>query len=347
MIRPFLLSLVLSLLGPGCAALTPPVMPDRVWPPPPEPARVVYEDHITGSRWIQRGRPGFLLAERLGTEANTVDLMKPYDVAVSASGRVLCTDTGRSGVLALDPERGRFALWASEGPDAIGKPLGLDIDAQDRLYVADAAQARITVLDSQGKHLRHIGGPDWLVRPSGVAIDDEAGRLYVSDVKSHDIEVFDLDGQHLHTLGTRGTEPGQFNFPTWLAVGPSGMLHVADTMNFRIQRFDRDGAFVDMFGQVGRQAGTFHRLKGIDVDAEGRVWAVDASFGVIQIFDEQWRLLLLVSQFGAALGDLNLPAGLDVTASGDVFVVSQLGGSIELFHLLTDEERSQHEAAAP
>lgn len=338
---PVATSLLLALLlaAPGCATLKPPELPARYWPPPPDPPRVEYEDRIEGSRWIQRHQRGFVMRERLGAVLETLDFIKPYDVAVGADGRVFVSDTGRTGVVVLDPERSKFGLWAGEGQEAIGKALGLEIDAEGLLYVSDAARQRVSVLDGEGKVVRQIGGPEQLIRPSGVAVDTERDRVYVVDVKGHDVEVFDRQGQHLQTIGQRGTADGEFNLPTWAAVGPDGTLYVADTMNFRVQRFNAEGSFLDQWGEVGRQAGYFNRVKGIDVDSEGRLWAVDASYGVIQIFDSGWRLLLIVSEFGADPGDLNLPAGIHVTDDGRAYVASQIGRTIEVFKLLDDEER--------
>lgn len=344
MLRPvplpsLLLGATIILLGTaGCATLQPTSTAPRYWPSPPDPPRIEYRDHIDGSRWIQRRDPAFRTRERLGLAGHTLDLLKPYDVAVAPDGRIFLTDMARPGVVFLDPAARAFGQWAAEGDDAVARPVGLEIDAEGLLYVTDASRQRVSVLED-GRLVRVIGGADRLVRPSGIAVDASRDRVYVVDVGAHDVEVFDRRGEHLQTIGGRGTGPGEFNLPTWAAVGPDGSLFVADTMNFRIQRFGPDGAFLDAHGELGLQIGCFNRLKGIDVDSEGRIWAVDASFGAVQILDASWRPLLSFSQFGDQPGDLSLPAGIDVTDDGSIYVTSQLGRAVEVFGLLSEDER--------
>ena len=74
-----------------------------------------------------------------------------------------------------------------------------------------------------------------LLRQAGVALDEKRRKLYVADAKKHNITAYSLDGKFLHTIGKRGNNAGEFNFPTSIALDSSGNLYVVDTGNFRVQ----------------------------------------------------------------------------------------------------------------
>jgi hypothetical protein len=75
------------------------------------------------------------------------------------------------------------------------------------------------------------------------------GRVYVLDAANSRIQVFSADGIYITQWGSRGSEPGQFDFgflqgdETWkelsgsIAVDDEGFIYVADVGNQRIQKF--------------------------------------------------------------------------------------------------------------
>ena len=62
--------------------------------------------------------------------------------------------------------------------------------------------------------------------------------MYVVDSENNRVEVFDSDGHFLEKWGERGIGPGEFSYPTAIAVDCNGDVYVADTNNNRVERFD-------------------------------------------------------------------------------------------------------------
>jgi len=67
--------------------------------------------------------------------------------------------------------------------------------------------------------------------------------------------------------GGPGTEVGQFNSPTGIAVDSAANVYAADSRNYRIQKFDSNGNFLAKWGTRGAGEGLFDLPSGIDVDS--------------------------------------------------------------------------------
>jgi sugar lactone lactonase YvrE/type IV secretory pathway VirB2 component (pilin) len=77
-----------------------------------------------------------------------------------------------------------------------------------------------------------------------------------------------------------GSEPGQFDDPIGVAVGPDGIIAVVDSGNARVQRFASDGEFLEVWGGEGdvvsfTHAGDGLGPTGVTVAADGTTWVAD------------------------------------------------------------------------
>jgi len=226
-----------------------------------------------------------------------------------------------------------------DGAGQLVKPIGLDVDAQGRLYVADIGARAVMVYGADGRFLRKIGGEKWFSRLSSVTVDPEGRRIYAVDIggvssELHQVRVFDAQtGVHLQDIGRRGSGPGEFNLPRDVAIGAGGRLYVVDGGNFRVVVFDADGRYLHSFGSVGKQYGQFARPKEIAADREGNVYVVDAAFGNFQIFNPDGELLLFVGDRSERDGPTKymLPSGIAVDEDGRVYVVDQWFRKIDIY----------------
>jgi DNA-binding beta-propeller fold protein YncE len=311
-----------------------------VYPSPPDDPRFVFERTIRGSAdVIPEAEEAALRRVLTGSNASSEGMGKPYAIA-TYRGRVFVSDSAERFVKVFDvPQARQYKIGDGDGEGALSKPLGLDVDSNGTVYVADATAKTIVVYDLDGKFLRKIAGPKYFDRLSSVTVTPDGERIFVVDIggvssELHRVRVFNAHtGEHLFDIGKRGTGPGEFNLPRDVAVGKDGQLYVVDGGNFRVQIFDRNGKYISSFGTVGKQLGNFARPKEVATDSEGNVYVADSAFGNFQIFTAQGDLLMFVGDRSEeeGPGKYMLPSGIAVDEDGRVYFVDQWFKKIDIF----------------
>lgn len=311
-----------------------------VYPAPPDEPRFAWERMLVSSLDVTEKSEESRLKEALtGVSGGGGEgLSKPYAVAAHR-GRIFVSDTGDRSVKVFDVPNKKYFRITESSKGLIGKPLGLDLDSQGTLYVADATNRTIWVFDRDGKPLRSIGDAKQFDRLSSVSVNPEGTRLYAVDIggvqsENHRVRVFDaVTGAHLMDIGKRGSGNGEFNLPRDLAVGKDGRLYVVDGGNFRVQIFDRDGKYVSSFGKVGKMLGDFSRPKEIAADPEGNLYVADSAFGNFQVFNPDGELLMFVGERSESNGPAKymLPSGVFVDEDGRVYMVDQWFRKVDVF----------------
>lgn len=312
-----------------------------VFPAPPDEPRFVFERAIRNSADVVPEQDESAL-KRVLTGAGGVSgeaLNKPYSVAVHR-GKIFVSDSVGRKIRVFDvPGSKYYTVGDEDGDGKLVKPLGIDVDAEGNLYVADATQRFIQVYDAGGKHLRRIGGPKFFERLSSVTVDAAGEKVYVVDIggvssDKHMVRVFNgKTGAHVMDIGKRGSGDGEFNLPRDVALGKDGRIYVVDGGNFRVQIFDRDGKFIKSFGSVGKQLGNFARPKEIATDRSGNVYVADTAFGNIQIFTPDGALLMFIgdrSEADVPAGYM-LPSGVAVDEDGRIYFVDQWFARIDIY----------------
>jgi sugar lactone lactonase YvrE len=305
----------------------------RVWPEPPDPARIEYvgalrEPADLGRRlgWLERVK-----AVLFGTEP--MPMLRPIAVAKNERGVLVVADPSIPAVHRFDLEGREYRKLGEDLDPPLLFPVGVAIDEAGRIYVADSRAGSIRVLDAQGRALASMG-QDQLQRPAGLALTPDQQHLYVVDVVACRVLVFDRDGRLVHRFGRRGSGPGEFNAPTFVAVGLDGTVSVADSLNFRVQRFQADGTHLGSFGRAGDATGHFSRPKGVGTDSEGRLYVADAGFENVQIFSPDGRLLLPFGGPGTGPGEFVLPGGVFLDRSNTIWVADSFNQRVQVFRLL-------------
>ena len=252
-------------------------------------------------------------------------LYRPYAVAVSSDGRIAAADPGRRAVHVFDRRSHEYQRIRELVYPAAVAFIGTT------LIVADADARRLHAFDREGKPVDLPVQPPVLLRPAGLAFDARRGVLYLTDSAAHRIYALPIGGAP-RSAGGRGVAPGEFNFPTHLAVDEQGLVYVCDAMNFRIQVLDPDLRPVRMWGQGGDALGNLPRPKGLAIDREGHVLVVEGYFDLIQVFTPEGELLGIFGGTGNAPGRLWLPGGAAIDGR-HLFVADTFNARVEVFDL--------------
>ncbi len=99
-------------------------------------------------------------------------------------------------------------------------------------------------------HLGNETGADYEVfgRIMDIAINS-AGHILVLDNSCFCVREFDEDGRYVRSMGRQGEGPGEFSFPSALAIDRSDRVYVADAGG-RVDVFDSSGAYLTQFKHV-------------------------------------------------------------------------------------------------
>jgi len=328
-----------------------------VWPSPPEIARIKFLDLFTGQKidptlfekkkkkqnWMDR-MAGTQPVEGMKIDSLPFQLIRTYGVAVDSKGKIYAGDQAVGAVFIFDPEHKDNVELIGNGRQAnFGLIVGVAIDDTDRLFVSDAKMHRVLVFNPKHEQEGQFGA-EVLVRPGGIALDNENRFLYVADSGNDVVDVFDADTfKYLRQIGKSShkheqSEPGTFSLPESVAVDSDGNVYVTDTFNDRVEIFDADGNFISTFGKIGDAPADFERPKSIAIDGDGHIWVVDAGQNRIKVFNQKGRLLIYFGEQGYYPGQFMGPWGITIDKFNRVIVSETFPGRVQMFRYVTDEE---------
>lgn len=327
-----------------------------VWPNPPAIARIRYLAFYAAQPLKDLDAPKTAKQNWMDRLAGSVppseggkmlfQLGQPYGMAVDSKGNLYVADTKVGAIFIFNTETRDVQLIKNKVEAHFARIIGLTMDDNDRLFVADPGLRHVLVFDAQHKAQDVIS--DGMVEPSMLAIDTQNRLLYVSDISLDQILVYDADSLKLkRKMGTTGknhelTTPGDFAKPTGVAVDKEGNLYVADTLNDRIEVFDADGGFIRAWGKNGDGPGYFARPKGVAIDTDGHIWVADGMQDRVQVFTPEGQLLISMGGHGLLPGQYQ---GLVNIASDNrrnrIYTSEIYPGRVQEYRYVSDGEFDQ------
>ncbi|MFB3138199.1 MAG: hypothetical protein ACE10B_03145, partial [Phycisphaerales bacterium] len=197
-----------------------------------------------------------------------------------------------------------------------GKPTGLNVAPDGRVFVADTHYHRVIAYDPDGRELMRFGrygqGPGEFIYPTDVAFGPQ-GRIYVSEYGGNDrVQVFSAQGEFLFGFGSFGSQGGQFNRPQAMTFNASkSELYIADACNHRIVVCDGQGTLLRVLGGPGRGPSELAYPYDVMVLGDGSLLVCEFGNNRIQHLSATGECRGLFGRAGTDEGELQYPWGID------------------------------------
>jgi hypothetical protein len=195
-------------------------------------------------------------------------------VARNSKGQILVfTRSGEATRLfQFDPE-GNFLREIGQGLYGFAMAHAVRVDSQDNIWAVDEGTDMVIKFNPEGRVVMLLGRrpeygeglmatppnnvlalpavPYRFGRPTDIAWDG-AGNIFISDGYTNSRVVkYDKWGKFVKSVGTKGTEPGQFSTPHSIQTDANGNVYVADRGNRRIQVLSNDLTLRAVYDHVG------------------------------------------------------------------------------------------------
>jgi len=205
----------------------------------------------------------------------------PRDIAVDSRGLIYVLGSNRDGqgVFVFDYD-GQFLRTLDFGPAFDGADYDLRtiaIDGRDRLYLLDERGCRVVRYSADGRAEAEFpvaGSLDEKDRRELVfgSLCVSGDEVYVPAASAGTVYRYDPDGRLLGTIGYKGNNLGELNFPISVAVTGDGIVLVLDKHRYAVVCFTPDGKFLAEFGGKGVNPGWFYHPTWLAVDGKDRVY---------------------------------------------------------------------------
>jgi len=308
-------------------------------------------------------------ANGTGTAAS---FLEPTGVAVDGNGNVYVADYGNNlirkitsaGVVTTLAGSGSQGSANGTGTAASFRgPLGVAVDGNGNVYVADAGNNLIRKITSAGVvttlagsgsagSANGTGTAASFASPIGVAVD-ASGNVYVGDAGTSLIRKITSAGvvTTLAGSGSPGSANGtgtaaSFNVPYGVAVDGNGNVYVSDFSSNLIRKITAAGVVTTLAGSGSQgsangtgTAASFSQPSGVAVDGNGNVYVADFLNNLIRKITSTGIVTTLAGSgsVGSANGTLtaasfNEPFGVAVDGNGNVYVTDTFNCSIRAIH---------------
>ena len=263
-----------------------------------------------------------------------VDPVKPMAIVALNPSTFWIADQGTGSFISVINGVGEMTQFGKRDHEDLPSIVNCCFNSQKEIFFTDSKLNAIYHFIPGIKKLEVLNDSVSLEQPTGIAYSAVNKQFWVVETKAHRISVLNENGKLIRTLGERGSDAGQFNYPTYIWIDKFGTIYVVDAMNFRIQVFDKNGMFLNAFGENGDSSGYFSRPKGIATDSFGHIYVADAIFNVVQVFDKQGELLYILGSPGHGKEQFWMPTGIFIDDSNNIYVADSYNSRVQIFGLV-------------
>lgn len=259
----------------------------------------------------------------------SIPLSSPRGVAVDGSGRVYVR-TPSHAIAVMDYNGNvQFRLGKNDPNSEVGNgngeffsPIGIDVDTNGRIYVADTGNNRVQVFENSGNFLFKFGttgsGPGQFNGVMNVAVANN-GNIYTTDRYNKRVEIFGPSGDFLSQFAIN---PSGSSDPFSIAVDSMNKVYVGDLIHDRVRVYNELGAPLFDFGGVDTP-------EALTVDALGKIYVANSKnmVNAFRVFNPDGQFLFEFDETGN--GKFGITRSVAVDPQGLIFVTDD--GGLHLF----------------
>ena len=215
-----------------------------------------------------------------------------------------------------------------------GKPTGIGIGPDGRVYVADTHYSRVLIYSPEGELLEEHGengtGPGQFIMPTDVAFGPD-GSIYVSEYGGNDrVSKFSADWEFQLAIG--GPEAGEARMqrPQTVVVADDGTLWVTDACNHRVCHFDDAGKLLGSVGSPGHAEGELWFPYGLDVLSDGTLVVCEFGNNRVQRLTPSGESLGIWGDAGRQPGQLAYPWAVVADSQDRVIIVDSGNNRLQI-----------------
>nr|MDJ0834622.1 tetratricopeptide repeat protein [Gammaproteobacteria bacterium] len=211
-----------------------------------------------------------------------------------ADGRLVLVNDGDSEVALVDASLEQLLQkFAKSGDDAgeLKKPQAVAGSINNRIYVADRDNNRISVFNDQGLFLQQIGQHDRdardLLKPTHLALD-ASEQLYVLEAGDRNrVTIFDRHGNIIKQLDTKALGEllgSKIDFSA-MTADYDGRLYLADDNSRQVFVYDwQNEQILSRFGTLGQSRGQYRDISLLAVNQRGQLAVLDKKNAKVEVY---------------------------------------------------------------
>jgi len=239
-----------------------------------------------------------------------------WDVAIGVNDEVVIVDYDNKYVIVLDCN---FALLAvigrGNGDSRLVNPVCVAVSKDNIIAVSDwGSSHQVKKYTLQGNLLSVIGNNAGnknvqFYYPRGLVFSSNK-MLYVVDRGNHRVKVFQQDDQFVFSFGSYGSNPGQFQCPSRIAIDSDNKVFVSDFDGNHISIFSHTGSFISRI--------TCNRPWAITVGPDGHIIAGWDRGININVWSPTLELINQIITRGSQQGEFDV-YGITMSSNGTIY----------------------------
>jgi len=209
-------------------------------------------------------------------------------------GRLVIVNEGSHKIAIVDEQPAEAVRKFSKsggGAGELNDPRGLVVSINNKIYIADRDNNRISVFNDQGLFLQSFGnhGRDNsdLSKPTHIALDAEENIYVLEAGKSNRISIFSSTGKLIKQLDTKaiGKLLGSSIDFSAMTADMNGLLYLADDNSKQIFSYDwSSDNILNHFGVLGQSRGQYRNISFLSVNNKGQLAVLDKVNKKVEVY---------------------------------------------------------------